>query len=277
MSFAETIHPPTLLRLLRGIDGLPSGATGALVFTAKDAPQGTVLIEDRRVCWAAASNMEHRLTDILRAQNGSDVDAGVFEEVYELCYRDKKPLGETLVSRGLVTSEGLKCALRQHTAEAIARLSASSRLTLTWASNRSRRYAAKYTFGTPELLCQAASCGIEDLSEEAGKKLKEVTPENAVGLAFLTDAGHSLPLAQVGAEDWACQSLVDLANWARQALREQTPDASGSVLGSDTVHSLKRAWKSGSLTFVRWSGAIEPEASRPSERFDLASETQLTR
>jgi hypothetical protein len=277
MSPAQSIHPPTLLRLLRGIDGLPPGATGALVFTAKDAPQGTVLIEDRRVCWAAASDMQNRLTDILRAQSDRSIEAEVFEEIYSVCYREKKPLGETLVARGLVTRDGLKCALRQHTAEAIARLSTAPRLTLTWASNRSRRYSANYTFGTPELLCHAAAFGIEDLAEEARRKLEDMTPANAVGVALLADARHSVPLAQVAAEDWASQSLVDLGEWARKAIREETLDETGSVLASDTVHSLKRAWRSGSFIFARWTGATVPTASRPAERFDLTAETQLTR
>ena len=85
---------PTLLRLLKGIDSLPQGATGALVFTSRDAPQGTVLVEDNRVCWAAASNMERRLTDILRRQTDPPLRVDDFEEIYEECYRDKIPLGK---------------------------------------------------------------------------------------------------------------------------------------------------------------------------------------
>ncbi len=79
----QSFEVPTLLRLLKGIDRLPRGATGALVFASKDAPQGTVLVEENRVCWAAVSNMEHRLTEILRHESDPPLPKAVFDEVYE--------------------------------------------------------------------------------------------------------------------------------------------------------------------------------------------------
>jgi hypothetical protein len=82
-------------------------------------------------------------------------------------------------------------------------------------------------------------------------------------------------VAQVSAESWCCQSLVDLGEWALAALGNG--DAEGSVLASDTVNSLKRAWRSGEMVFVRWTGEGEPPASRPAERFDLEGETLISR
>jgi len=275
MFIPETIHSPTLLRLLRGIDGLPRGAIGALAFTDSDSRQGTILIEDRRICWAAAPDMENRLTDLLRAQGPTPLPPMAFEEVYQECLRQNMPLGETLVARGLVSSEGMKCALRQHTAEAIARLSAAARLSLTWDSNRTRRYDAQFTFGTSELLCCIGALGLETKAVEADLTLREVTPDRSVGVAFLAAKDRPLPVAQVSAESWCCQSLVDLGEWALVAL--DNGDAEGSVLGSDTVNSLKRAWRSGETVFVRWTGDKEPPASRPAEKFDLEGETLITR
>ena len=278
MFLPETIHPPTLLRLLRVIDGLPRGATGALAFTDRDSSQGTVLIEDRRICWAAASDMENRLTDVLRAQRQTQLSPMAFEEVYQECHRKDMPLGETLVARGLVSSEGLRCALRQHTAEAIARLSAAASLTLTWAFNRSKRYDAQFSFGTSELLCRIGAIGFEPAAEEADRTLREVTPDRSVGIALLTGTDHPLPVAQVSAESWCCQSLLDLGEWALAALGNGATEGDvGSVLASDTVNSLKRAWRSGETVFVRWTGDKEPPASRPAEKFDLEGETLITR
>jgi hypothetical protein len=281
MFLPETIHQPTLVRLLRGIDELPRGATGALAFTDCDSRQGTVLIEDRRVCWASAPDMENRLTDILRAQSEAPLPPSAFEEVYQECHRKSTPLGETLLTRGLVSSEGLRYALRQHSAEAIARLSSAARLTLTWDSNRTRRYNAQFTFGTSELLCSIGALGLEPKAEEADLTLREVTPDRSVGVAFLTGKDRSLPVAQVSAESWCCQSLVDLGEWALAALGNGAPGGSvenvGSVLASDTVNSLKRAWRSGETVFVRWTGDKEPPASRPAEKFDLEGETVITR
>jgi hypothetical protein len=275
MLLPETTHRPTLMRLLRGIDGLPRGATGAFAFASGDKTQGTVLIEDRRICWAASSDMENRLTDLLRAQGQTPLSPEAFEEVYQECHREKLPLGETLVERGLVSSDGLRYALRQHTAEAIARLSGAASLALSWSSNGTRRYDAQFTFATSELLCCIGALGLEPKAIEADRTLREVTPERSVGVAFLTGTEHALPVAQVSAENWRCQSLVDLGEWALAALGNG--DAEGSVLASDTVNSLKRAWRSGETVFVRWTGDREPPASRPAEKFDLEGETLITR
>lgn len=272
MFSTETIHPPTVLRLLRGIDRLPEDATGALVLGSTNGPQGTILVEHRRVCWAAATGMGNRLTDLLRAQDGVTAPAETFEEVFEDCYRRQKPLGETLVRRGLVSTNGLKCALLGHTAEAIARLSAWNHLKVGWTASRVRKYDAQYTFTSIELLCSVAALGLEELAADAALKLVEVTPEGQVGVAFLAEAPHSLPIAQIAADNWACQSLVVLGDWAREALSTRGEGETGSALGSDTVHSLKRAWRSGDLLLVRWSGDEEPAPPVPADPLDLVRE-----
>lgn len=276
MFLPETIHPKALIRLLRGIDGIPPLASGALSFTAFDSHQGTILVEDRRVCWAVASDMENRLTGLLRAQKEVPLSRDDFEEVYQECHRKQIPLGETLVARGLVSSDGLRNALRQHTAEAIGRLSAAAPLNLTWAPNRSKRYDAQFTFSASELLCCVGALGLEFEAEQAGVILREVTPDRSVGVAFLAAQGHPIPLAQVSAEGWSCQSLLDLGDWAREALGNGHA-TEGSVLGSDTVNSLKRAWRSGETLFVRWTGDREPPESVPAEKFDLERETVIPR
>jgi hypothetical protein len=276
MFLPETIHPNALIRLLRGIDGLPRGTAGALSFTAFGSHQGTILVEDRRVCWAVATDMENRLTGLLRAEKDTPLSRDAFEAVYQECRLKQMPLGETLVARGLVSNDGLRSALRQHTAEAIGRLAAAAPLNLTWSSNRTRRYDAEFTFTASELLCCIGALGLEFEAEQAGMTLREVTPGPSVGVAFLARIGHPLPVAQVSAESWCCQSLLDLGEWAREALGNGD-GADGNVLGSDTVNSLKRAWRTGETVFVRWTGDREPPVSLPDEKFDLDGETLIPR
>ncbi len=126
-------------------------------------------------------------------------------------------------------------------------------------------------------MCSVGALGFEEVAVDAGHKLDEVTPEGSVGVAYFAEPGRLLPIAQVSAEGWASQSLVELVDWAREALSEQAPDESSNVLGSDTVHSLKRAWRSGELVLVRWTGDEEPAPHCPAEPFDLERETVLTR
>ncbi len=254
----------TLLRLLKGIDRLPDGATGALVFTAQDAPQGTVLVENNRVCWAAASNMEHRLTHILRHQSMSPLPPEEIEEIYQECLRDGIPLGETLVERGVVTAEGLWRGLRQHSAEAICVLATTSNLAPTWTSNRQRRYDAQFTFSTSELLSCAGGFGFEEQAEEAEMTLKEITPRESIGLAFQADPTRELPIAHVSAEGWDCEELVEIGKWAREVL-PGSDDEDGEKDGQHDVDqeavaivdsiggpALRRAWRAGPLLYVRF-------------------------
>ena len=256
---------PTLMRLFRGIDQLPPGSTGALVFAGTDVPQGTVLVEDNRVCWAAAQSMENRLTDLLRFQSNPPLPAGAFEAVFEECRMEGLTLGETLVERGLVSADGLWRGLRQHTAEAIARLSTSRKLNPVWSSNRKQRYDARFTFCTAELVTTIASFGQELLAREAERRLVEVTPPGAIGLAFLAEGEHDLPIAHVSAEEWHARSLADIGAWARVALAA-SDDPTASVLASESTQALKRAWRQEDLIFVRFVSTLETAASTDRSR-----------
>jgi hypothetical protein len=243
--YYQSFEVPTLLRLLKGIDRLPRGATGALVFASKDAPQGTVLVEENRVCWAAASNMEHRLTDILRHETDPPLPKAIFESVYEECHRERIPLGETLVERGIVTTEGLSHALRRHTAEAICVLASSKALSPVWASNRQRPYDAQHTFSTGELMSCVGSFGFDKEAKRAAQMLQEVTPRASVGVAYL-EKGHELPVAQISVDGWECAALVELGHWARKAL---TAAETENVVEDE----LRRAWRDGPLVYVSHS------------------------
>ena len=82
------------------------------------------------------------------------------------------------------------------------------------------------------------------------------SPREAVGLAYLADTSHELPLAHVAAEDWDCEELVELGKWARAALpegddEEEAPDVVESVDGP----TLRRAWRAGPLLYVRYVGS----------------------
>jgi hypothetical protein len=70
---------------------------------------------------------------------------------------------------------------------------------------------------------------------------------------------------------------VDLGSWAREALASgEAEGGARSVLGSDAVSSLKRAWRSGDTLFVRWTGERIPPPS-VAEKLDLAEEIVITR
>ena len=54
------------VQVLDVLERLPAGATGAMKFA-----EGIVLMESGYICWAFARDMEHRLTQLLRAERAS--------------------------------------------------------------------------------------------------------------------------------------------------------------------------------------------------------------
>jgi hypothetical protein len=242
------------LRLLRGVERLPEGAHGALVFGTKDERLGTMLVEDRRVCWAAASGMETRLTDILQRQTRPPIDPVLIERVFARCRADGAPLGAALVAQGVVTPAGLKRALREHTAEAVVRLSAllnkRERFAPVWQPNRARKYDAQFTFAPAEILVCVRTLGGGDV----GSAYRCLLP---VGEACVAAAVFSpgtldrdlLPLAQVNGETIGVEGLVQLGGWARSAVASASAFASGESLlaATNAFHQTVVLWAAENL------------------------------
>jgi hypothetical protein len=86
----------SVLQLLRAIDDLPAGATGALPF----GDQGVILLEARKICWALARSMRFHLTDILRSQSTEELTQDVVEQVYRRCKQTGTPIGGSVGARG---------------------------------------------------------------------------------------------------------------------------------------------------------------------------------
>jgi hypothetical protein len=241
----------TTVRLLRGIERLPEGATGALVFTRGDERLGTLLVEDKRVCWAAASGMETRLTDILSRQANPPIPQPLIEDVFEQCRHDGSPLGAALVSRGLVSAEGLESALRQHTGEATLHLShllrGHDRLAPTWLPSRTRRYEAQFTFTPAEILVCVGALGNQEITPRAHRVLAPILEDGVVAAAFFAGRGEAshLPVAQVRGELLGVESLVNLGAWAHGALGDVARFSEGDHLVAATTF--------GRETVVAWT------------------------
>src|SRR5688572_4272691 len=84
--------PSAVLPLIATIETLRSTATGAYMFGPVGKPSGTILIEKGRVCWAGASQMGHRLTDLLRNRIDPSVNPSALEEIVRRCRLEATPL-----------------------------------------------------------------------------------------------------------------------------------------------------------------------------------------
>lgn len=208
------------------VDRLAEADVGELVVVRGAIVCGSVFVEHGRVCWAAARGLAPRLTKLLieSAKTEGDptnVTAASMEEHYRVCKAEGVPLGELLVSRGIVSAERLRAALIQHTAESLDLLCHPD-ASATWHA-RQGGYSARFTFQTAELLARCCSHKHRHaLREDATDVLSlfsEAEPGEWGGV-FLRDPSYAspVPIALRGSLPDKSTSLVRVGKWAASAL-----------------------------------------------------------
>lgn len=215
--------PMTSIPLIERITALSRSATGALLFGPKSNPDGAILVEKGRVCWAASKAMGRRLTDLLRAHIDPELGPDALEEIVHRCRSENKPLGESLLEKGHISSDALRGALRQQTSEAILFLSQSSGEPPQWVSHRQQRYDARFTFSPVEILASIGGACMPALGARAKGEIDDVLRLGGSALAY-TWVGASaalFPLVEVQGAGLAVREMFELAAWATGALSVQ--------------------------------------------------------
>ena len=243
------------VRLLRGVERLPAGATGALIFGDKSEPSGSVLVENGRICWAAAAGMTRRLTDILMEQSRTPLSRDTIEEAYERCRLDGTPLGASLVARGIVTPRGLRDALLTHTGDAIALLSEALReegkVSPAWVPNRTRRYDAQFTFNSTEILVAVGVRSDKERGLRAKGALENALQDGAAGAAFRADPQRELPICEIRGEQIGVEGLVELGRWAHFALERSSRFSPAEVVAATSAsRSGALAWSAEGVVYT---------------------------
>jgi len=248
----DIVQPDQVLPLLAQLDALPSRATGALTFGGA----GAILLDEGRICWAVASPMKRRLTDLLRGQTEPPTPRETMEDIYVHCKTDATPLGQELLRRGLVTEDGLKSTLHQHNAEAIFLLSQGfEQLIGQWVEHRLQGYDAQFTFTTAQVLASVGAMRSPHAAGAAQAELERVLSMGGTGAAFVrerfTDAPY--PVALVRGDDLAAHDLVELGSWAVHQIdaTEQFGDRCGLAWASFPNGASTVVWEPGpGLTFA---------------------------
>jgi hypothetical protein len=207
---------PSTIALLQQVEALPNGATGALSF----GNDGVILVERKRVCWALATDMKKRLTDILCHQQDPPLPRQVIDDVFRRCKEDGRPLGEALVSGGYVSEPQLRAALLRHTGEAIVRLAQANTITPTrFAHHEKEGYDPRFVFTTAELLASLAGRRRQELAEEAHQQLAPLLVPDISACAFLRDVRSRDPVLIAVAKgcDLTVKSAMEVASWAVSA------------------------------------------------------------
>ncbi len=202
---------PVTTLAYRAFKLVPPSANGALVRKRPDGSLlGAVLVERGRVCWAVCNDCPNRLTDLLVAESDALTNELVTSLVAE-CRRDHVPLGETLLSRGLISQPVLHRALLRHTCEALDHLLREETIPWSWVDHAHAGYDPLLTFSPIEILV-----GLQTLiSFEAAVRAKTTLDVSmAAGLrGFAIERTHGMraPIAQIGCETMDLTTLGDLS------------------------------------------------------------------
>ena len=201
----------SVLRLLSFIDELPAGATGILHF----GEHGIILLDSRKICWAVASTMRIRLTDILRNQSTPPLPREAVEDIFRGCKDNGRPIGEALVTSGLVTEAGLRAALFKHNGEAIAQLARANATPDGFTVHSSTTYDPKYAFSPCEVLATLGSLDDPARAIAAQLELGDTLVHESSGVAFARNeaTSGSLVIAVDRQCDFPVQDLVEVCNW----------------------------------------------------------------
>jgi hypothetical protein len=228
--------------VLAFVDDLRGDAAGELVFAGREAAGGAVFVERGRVCWAAASGLASRLSDLLATS--ARVDRAAMEQHYRACRRERRPLGEYLVGTGIVSPEALRAALLRHTAESLLTLCGPGDRA-AWSPRRAGGYNPQFTFTTVELLPWALGEAYRELVAPAASELAASFDGEEWGAAFVRSPARAAPepIAVHGAAPEKLAELFALGRWAASSL-----DVAAPLHGRDPLVSIVV----GAGAFVAW-------------------------
>ncbi len=200
-----------VLRILRLIDDLPRGATGALHF----GEEGIILVQSKKICWAVARTMRIRLTDILRAQTTPPTPRESIEEIFRACKRSGTPIGEALVTSGLVSEAGLRAALFKHNGEAIVALAQSGAFFHQFVSHSKTGYDPRFLFSPCEVLAMLGARDDPARATAAQLELGNTLVQDTTGAAFVRSnaISSSLVIAVDRDCDFTVADLLEACNW----------------------------------------------------------------
>jgi hypothetical protein len=240
----------TSATLLEHIEDLPSGTTGALAF----GDDGLVLIENRRICWAIATHMRRRLTDILCQQRSPPLPREMMEDVFRRCKKQSVPFGEMLVSSGLVTEAGLRAALERHNGEAVARISCAYVKPTHYTVHSKSGYDPRFVFTPTELMASIAMRKDDQRKVVARAHLGEMLVPDATGFAFVREAWSPRPLLVAVQRDSPVRlnEVQSIAKWAISLFDVTTVFDPCTAIASATWCSSTSlvAWREGEIAYA---------------------------
>jgi hypothetical protein len=243
------VNPALALPLLQRVESLDGQATGTLTLGTEQQPQAVVFVQRGRICWAVSERMRDRLTDLLVANGGHTVERKVIEQVYQRCREQCRPLGEALVAEQIVTAEGLRTAMLQHTTEALLSVERNVSASWSWGAHAKPSYDAAHTFLPAELWVSLSAVQRPDEALLAVQTLDRASPSAGAGLAFLREFGAT-PIVARGVE-LSLSDLRDTGQWLAGVLdvSDAISPQSMAVLNTASREALV-VWQSHGIGYI---------------------------
>ena len=210
-----------LVDLLAAVEDCSPHESGAFLVDGDGdgAVLGSVFVETGRVCWASSPGRSGRLRDLLLRNSARPVNDVELDDAFAACRKAQRPLGELLVERGLVSDDGLRAALKQHTVESLIAQCDGQPRAVTWVPHRHRGYHARFTFTPVELLAAAGAQLYPNWSLGAEPEwIFELPGASTLGSFAIGDEDQPVAVWAAGAGAARVRDLLGLGDWAAAAL-----------------------------------------------------------
>ncbi len=228
------------------VDELGVFATGEIAMNGTDGEKGAVFIERGRICWAAAKGLARRLTELLASPTGLALtDMGSH---FQACKDARRPLGEYLVAKNVLSAEEFRQALLQHALESLEVLLGRGARYAFRAHGRGG-FDPRFTFSSIEV---ASNLGAKK-HWAAVAKLSPILAtlfdgEGEWGAAFVRTPQLAFPepIAAFGSDVPSTRELLRLGKWAASAL-----DVTGAFTDREAMLTLSSPTGPASLVAFR--------------------------
>lgn len=208
-----------LVDLLAAVEDRSPSESGAFLIEGDgDGVLGSVFVETGRVCWATTPGRSGRLRHLLHRHSARRLDNTELDTALAECRDARRSLAELLVERGLVSHDGLRAALKQHTVESLIAQCDGSPRPVTWVPHRQRGYHAHFTFSPVELLAAAGAQLYPSESAGAAQGVVIELPVVTAGSFAIGDEDQPVAVWTTGATAWRVRDLLELGDWAAAAL-----------------------------------------------------------
>lgn len=209
----------SLADLLAAVDDRPRSESGAFVVDGGcGATPGSVFVEAGRVCWAATAGRGGRLRYLLRRHSERPLDGAELDGAFAECRSSQRALSELLIERGLVSDDGLRAALKQHTVESLLAQCDGSDHPITWVPHRQCGYHARHTFSPIELLTAAGAMLYPAELARADLGLLGSLPAQTASSFAIGDDDQPVAVWATAVGAWRVRDLLGLGEWAAAAL-----------------------------------------------------------